>query len=43
MRNKLTISAETFFDMLPKLIASGVTFEAEEVGDSIIVTFTGGF
>ena len=40
---KLEVSVETFFDMLPKLISSGVRFEAVENGDLIIITFTGGF
>ena len=41
---KLTVSAEVFTAMLQGLIASGVTFEAEEtkLGD-IKVTFLGGY
>jgi hypothetical protein len=40
---KLTISKEAFFKMLSDLIASGVTFDAVEDGDNIIVTFDGGY
>ena len=41
---KLTISQEKFESMLSGLIASGVTFEAEEDGDGkIVIVFTGGF
>jgi hypothetical protein len=41
--NKLTVSKEAFTEMLSGIIASGVTFEAEEKNDKIIITFTGGF
>ena len=40
---ELTVSKETFFEMLPDLIKSGVTFEAEEKNDFIIITFNGGY
>jgi hypothetical protein len=40
---KLKVSQETFTEMLKGLIASGVTFEAEELEGSIIVTFKGGY
>lgn len=40
---KLVVSKETFTDMLSGLIASGVTFDAEEKNNMIVVTFTGGF
>lgn len=40
---ELTVSPKTFTEMLSGLIASGVTFEAVEKGDYIIVTFTGGY
>lgn len=40
---KLTISKVGFFEYLSELIASGVTFEAEEKDNYIVVTFTGGF
>ncbi len=40
---KLTISIETFFTMLPKLIASGVLFNAEEKNNEIVIEFTGGY
>jgi len=42
---KLTIKTETFFENLSALIASGVTFEAEDndKNDTIEVIFTGGF
>ena len=42
---KLTLSQDEFFTHLPKLIASGVTFEAKEcnVFGNIIITFTGGY
>jgi len=40
----LTVSQQTFENMLSGLIKSGVTFEAKENGDgNIVVTFTGGF
>jgi hypothetical protein len=39
----LIVSKETFFSMLTDLIASGVTFEAEEKNGSILITFTGGY
>jgi len=40
---KLTVSHTTFTNMLSGLIASGVTFEAYEKGDVIIIEFTGGY
>lgn len=44
MQRKLTVSVQTFFEMVSKLVESGVTFEAEETAnDQIIITFTGGF
>lgn len=43
MNNTLTVSPETFTKMLSGLIASGVTFEAEEKQDLIVITFTGGY
>jgi hypothetical protein len=39
----LTVQIETFNDMLNGLIASGVTFEADEKNGFIVITFTGGF
>lgn len=45
IQRKLTISKESFFEMLSGLIKSGVTFEAEEIEgkDEIEITFTGGY
>jgi len=41
---KLTVSQETFAEMLLGLVKSGVTFEAEETeGGFIVVEFTGGY
>jgi hypothetical protein len=40
---KLTVSIETFNEMISGLIASGVTFEARENNGYIIIEFTGGF
>ena len=41
---KLTVSKKTFCDMLGKLIASGVGFEADENGDGeIVIQFTGAY
>ena len=40
---KLTVSQETFENMLKGIIASGVTFEATEKDGNVIVIFTGGF
>ncbi len=40
---ELTVSKETFFEMLSDLIKSGVTFEAEEKNNFIIITFNGGY
>lgn len=40
---KLVISTKAFTDMLNDLIASGVTFEAEEKDGWITITFTGGY
>jgi len=40
----LTVSKETFTEMLGGLVSSGVNFEAIELGDKTIkVTFTGGY
>ena len=39
----LTVSQKTFTDMVSGLIQSGVTFEAIEKDNEIIITFTGGF
>ncbi len=39
----LTISKETFLDMLPNLIASGVIFNATEKGGEIVIKFTGSY
>jgi len=39
----LTISKKSFFNSLSDLIQSGVTFDAEEKDDNIIITFTGGY
>lgn len=40
----LTVKPETFLAMLSGLIASGVTFEADEINGGLIhITFTGGF
>jgi hypothetical protein len=41
--NKLRISTEEFFKNLSNLIASGVTFEAEEQDGIVTITFTGGY
>ena len=40
---KLTVSIETFNEMITDLIKSGVTFEAEEREGKIIIEFTGGY
>ena len=40
---KLTVSKESFTEMLQGLIKSGVTFDAIESGSDIIITFSGGF
>ena len=40
---KLSIPTKAFTDMLPDLIASGVTFDAEERNGWITITFTGGY
>lgn len=39
----LTVKPATFLEMLSGLIASGVTFEADEINGFIQITFTGGF
>jgi len=39
----LTVSIETFNEMLLGLIKSGVTFDAEEREGKIIIDFTGGY
>lgn len=38
----LTVSQETFIEILSGLIASGVTFEAREKAGDIFIEFTGG-
>jgi len=38
----LTVSKETFTDMVSGLIISGVTFKAIEIDDNIKIEFTGG-
>lgn len=41
---KLTVSQKTFTKMLVGLIASGVTFEADEISEGIIeINFLGGY
>ena len=40
---KLTVSQETFNEMLLGLIKSGVTFEATEVNGMIEIEFLGGY
>lgn len=40
---KLTVSIETFSIMVLDLVKSGVTYEAQEVGGNIVITFTGGY
>ena len=41
---KLTVSIETFTQMLSGLIQSGVTFEANEIKNGLIeIEFTGGY
>jgi len=40
---KLTVSIETFNQMVTDLIKSGVTFEAEECKGQIVIEFTGGY
>lgn len=42
-QNTLIIDDVRFFELLPKLIASGVTFEAEQQGLDIKITFLGGY
>jgi hypothetical protein len=41
--NTLTISKKGFTEVLLGLIASGVTFEAVELNDYIVITFLGGY
>ena len=43
MKSTLTILIETFTTMLPKLIASGVLFEATEQDGEIFIKFTGSY
>ena len=44
MQRELLLSQDQFFNYLPKLIASGVTFQAEENDCGyIVITFTGGY
>lgn len=40
---KLIVTPETFTQMLSGLIQSGVTFEANETPQGIVITFTGGY
>jgi len=41
---KLTVSKESFGEMLLGIIASGVLFESEENDDgNIVINFTGGY
>lgn len=42
MRN-LTVSKQTFTEILSGLIASGVTFVATENNGFIVIEFTGGY
>ena len=39
----LLITKETFSTIILGLIQSGVTFEAEELQNGILITFTGGY
>lgn len=44
MKQKLLVSPSTFTDMISGLVASGVTFEANETKDGQIeIEFTGGY
>lgn len=43
MKTSLTLSTDTFFNKVSDLIASGVTFEAKEKDDQIVIEFTGGY
>lgn len=43
MNNTLVLTKESFLEMLQGMIKSGVTFHAVENGDTIIITFTGGY
>ena len=40
---KLTVTPETFTEMILGLIKSGVTFDAKEINGVIIIEFTGGY
>ena len=40
---KLTVTVETFGTIISDLIASGVTFEANEIPNGIEIIFTGGY
>jgi hypothetical protein len=40
---ELIVTPETFTKMLPNIIASGVTFEANETEGNIVITFLGGY
>lgn len=43
-KQKLTVTLATYMEMLPKLVASGVTYEANEVeNQKIEILFTGGY
>lgn len=39
----LTLSKESFIELLPKLIASGVLFKSLEKEGEIYIEFTGGY
>jgi len=40
---ELIVTPETFTKMLPNIIASGVTFEANEKDEKFVITFLGGY
>ncbi len=40
---KLTVTPETFTEMILGLIKSGVTFDAKEINGVIIIEFSGGY
>lgn len=43
MKTSLTVTPETFTQMISGLIQSGVTFTAHEKSGEIIIEFTGGY
>lgn len=44
MEQKLVISIASYVEILPKLVASGVTYDAKEVDcNQIEIVFTGGY